>query len=147
MPRVAVPDTSCLIALQSVDLLDLLTRFYDRIDVPAAVAMEFGDGLPMGAAVVAPDNELLVLSLRQRLGAGESEVIALAAASPERIAILDDRKARSVAGKLGVRHTGTLGMLLKAHAGKASFDLDRVLRGLRAIGFRLPDDLDVNGAG
>lgn len=143
MPRAAVPDTSCLIALQSVDLLDLLARIYDRIDVPAAVAREFGEGLPARAAVVGPDNELLVLSLRQRLGAGESEVIALAAASPDRIAILDDRKARSVAVGMGVRLTGTLGVLLKAHASGAAFDLRDTLERLRAVGFRVPDDFEI----
>jgi predicted nucleic acid-binding protein len=142
MPRVAVPDTSCLIALQSVELLDLLAHLYDRIDVPSAVAREFGEGLPASATVVRPDNELLVLSLRQRLGAGESEAIALAAADPERIAILDDRKARSVAAGMGVRLTGTLGVLLKAHAGGASFDLAGTLERLRTVGFRVPDDFE-----
>jgi predicted nucleic acid-binding protein len=143
MPRVAVPDTSCLIALRSVELLDLLSGLYDRIAVPAAVALEFGAELPARVTVVRPDNELLVLSLRQRLGAGESEVIALAAADPERIAILDDRKARSIARGMGVRLTGTLGVLLKAHASGAPFDLDAVLLRLRAVGFRMPGDFEL----
>ena len=142
MPRVAVPDTSCLIALQSGELLDLLSGLYDGIAVPAAVALEFGAELPASMPVVRPENELLVLSLRQRLGAGESEVIALAAADPERIAILDDRKARSIAIGMGVRLTGTLGVLLKAHAGGAPFDLVQALLKLQAIGFRMPDDFD-----
>jgi predicted nucleic acid-binding protein len=124
-------------------LLDLLSGLYDRIAVPAAVALEFGAELPARVTVVRPDNELLVLSLRQRLGAGESEVIALAAADPERIAILDDRKARSIARGMGVRLTGTLGVLLKAHASGAPFDLDAVLLRLRAVGFRMPGDFEL----
>ena len=48
------------------------------------------------------------------LGAGEREVLALARESPDAIAILDDGAARRVAAVLGIRHRGTLGVLLDA---------------------------------
>lgn len=42
MPEIAVVDTSALIALEKINLLDILCRLYERIIVPEAVANEFG---------------------------------------------------------------------------------------------------------
>lgn len=46
------------------------------------------------------------------LGRGESEVIALASETSIR-AVIDDEKARKTAGRLGVKVTGTIGILFK----------------------------------
>ncbi len=42
MPEIAVVDTSVLIALEKINLLDILCRLYERIIVPEAVVNEFG---------------------------------------------------------------------------------------------------------
>jgi len=48
------------------------------------------------------------------LGAGEREVITLAIQEPGALVVLDDARARKQARALGIRLTGTLGVLLKA---------------------------------
>lgn len=48
------------------------------------------------------------------LGAGESSVISLAESLPETLAILDDLAARRCAHALGLKVTGTLGVILMA---------------------------------
>lgn len=52
--------------------------------------------------------------LHRELGAGESEALALAAQHQPSLLIVDDVAARAVAQTLGLRYTGTLGILLKA---------------------------------
>ena len=42
MPEIAVVDASALIALEKINLLDLLCRLYEEIVLPEAVIKEFG---------------------------------------------------------------------------------------------------------
>jgi predicted nucleic acid-binding protein len=55
-----------------------------------------------------------VLPLAADLGRGEASVLALALESPYAVVILDDALGRRAAELLGVRMTGTLGLLLDA---------------------------------
>jgi predicted nucleic acid-binding protein len=72
-----VSNSSCLIGLEAVGHLDILQQLYTTIEVPEAVAQEFGSALPTWAQVHAVQNRSLVQSLRLGLGAGEAEAIAL----------------------------------------------------------------------
>jgi predicted nucleic acid-binding protein len=56
----------------------------------------------------------LLLPIITDLGAGEREVLALAAETPNSLVILDDALARRYARLLNLTLTGTLGVLLKA---------------------------------
>ena len=146
MPEV-IADTSPLQYLYQTDLLDLLHHLYGRVAVPQAVARELAEGLARGISlpdinaiewvriVSAPGQELLPLAAD--LGAGEREVLALAASLPDALALVDDALARRHAQLLGVAFTGTLGVLLRA---KESGHLDAVapaLERLDAARFRL----------
>lgn len=42
MSRLVVTDTSCLIALDAIERLDILSGLYDDVLVPSAVVAEFG---------------------------------------------------------------------------------------------------------
>jgi hypothetical protein len=135
-PQRVVPDTSCLIALSALSLLDLLHEFYDEVLIPRGVAVELGEPLPAWAVLVdaAP---LVVAALRDSLGLGESEVIAVAAEHPGSIAVLDDERARAVARAMGVTLTGTLGVLLRARREGRLPSLSAALDTLDAAGFRM----------
>ncbi len=114
MPEKAIADTSALIALEKINLLDLLCKIYSKIIPPEAVINEFGTpsiGCYSVEKIKSPLVRLLVSDLN--LGKGESEVLALASETGLRI-IIDDLKARKVAEKLGLNVTGTIGILLKA---------------------------------
>ena len=70
---------------------------------------------------------------------GEAEVIALAASLPDAQLILDDLAARRHAKLLGLRVTGTLGILLKAKQGNLLNQLKPLVERLDEAGFRLAD--------
>lgn len=71
------------------------------------------------------------------LGTGEREVLSLAAERPEAMAILDDALARRMALHLGIRFTGTLGVLLRAKAAGHLEAIKPVVDRLQELGFRL----------
>lgn len=125
MPEiVAVPDSGPLIALARIHQLDLLPRMFDKVVSPPEVWNEVtikGKGLP-GASKVAQVNWLiievpephLVLPLSILVDAGEAQAIALAQTISDCIILLDDARARKIAGRLKIKQIGTIGLLLRA---------------------------------
>jgi len=108
----AVVDSTCLIGLERIGRLDILPAILDPILVPPAVVSEFGSH-PGWLTVLSPVNSGTVAALKLIVDIGEAEAIAVAQERGCRI-ILDDRKARMVAQRLGIPVTGTVGILLKA---------------------------------
>lgn len=148
MPEV-VSDTSPLQYLHQAGLLDLLPRLYDRVLVPEAVALEIEEGLARGVAlpevraldwitvVEPPAPELLPLVTD--LGPGERSALAVALEHRSTV-ILDDALARRHAALLGIRLTGTLGILIRAKREGHLPAVLPVLERLEALGFRLGED-------
>ncbi|MBM4396157.1 MAG: DUF3368 domain-containing protein [Deltaproteobacteria bacterium] len=141
MPSVAIPDTSCLIGLSGGRLLELLRDLYPEVTVPRGVADEFGEALPNWVSVALVGNVGQVQALRSSLGQGESEVIALALERTDSVAVLDDLRARRLARDLGVRFTGTAGVLLKARSAGFLPSVAEALEAMQSSGFRLSDEL------
>lgn len=141
MPKVAIPDTSCLIALSSLGKLEILKQFYATVLVPSAVQNEFGDGLPAWIKVKDVSDHLSTSVLRNSLGPGEAEVIVLASEENESLVILDDQKARRIAIDLNIRCTGTIGLLLRAKNEGLVNSLADVLGPLAESGFRISAEL------
>ena len=123
-----VSDSSPLIHLAKIEVLEPISRLYSRILIPPAVwreVVEESDGRPgaveMEKAVAAgwmvkqaAKNETLVIALRQTLDNGEAEAIALATELHPESVLLDDKLARQMARRLGIPVTGTIGVLLRA---------------------------------
>ncbi len=77
-------------------------------------------------------------------GRGEKQAIALALELSALI-VLDDKRARNYARRIGLRLTGTLGVLLRLHRmGLASRDLDEDLRLLEGADMRITPELRQN---
>ena len=110
--RAAVLDSTCLIALERVGRMTLLPGIFGKVLAPPAVGHELG-ALPSWLQIQPVENWAMVTALQLTLGRGESEALALAS---ERglLLVTDDLKARRAAAKLGVRCTGTIGILLRA---------------------------------
>ncbi len=108
----AVLDTACLIGLGRIGRLDLIPMLIEPVVVPPAVEMEFGTCLEW-MLVETPRDHGMVAALRLVVDYGEAEAITLAYEKRIRI-ILDDRKAREAAMRLGIPVTGTLGLLVIA---------------------------------
>lgn len=124
---IVISDTSVITNLVAIHHLCLLQQFYDLILIPEAVYRELADIDPPvpGPVEVQTLDWLEVLSLRDRtiadqlqnqfqLDPGESEAIALALEINADLLLIDERRARAEATRLGLRITGLLGMLVEA---------------------------------
>ena len=147
MPDEVISDTSPLQYLHQVDCLELLPELYGTIIVPEGVAEEIAAGKARGVFLpdlgdlnwitVQPDPHLDILPFAVDLGQGEREVLSLTAIRPNALALLDDGLARHFAKHLGIRFTGTLGVLLKAKTMRHLDTVRTVIDQLQANGFRL----------
>ena len=136
----AVVDSTCLIALERIERLDLVPRLFSQVFAPPAVVEEFGE-TPDWLNVQEVVNRTLSEALRTQLGAGESEVIALSTELTDAVAVLDDKKARRVAHEMRLKVMGTVGLLLRAKQCDLLPELKPVLDNLEGVGFRLSDEL------
>ena len=147
----AVFDTSSLIILDLLGYIPLLQRLY-KVVVPEAVCEELSarPGSP-GSGVVALDwvvhrapGAESVRQVRREpptVGRGEREVIALGLELSCPV-VLDDRKARQRARRLGLEITGTLGVLLRLHDfGFTSRAIEEDMQLLEEAGMRISPEL------
>jgi uncharacterized protein len=119
-PPVIINNTP-LVALWSLDRLDLLRDLFGAVWLPTAVESEFlaVDPVARQQALVGVDWLQTVSPSDPRhaltytgLDRGEAEVLALAVEHKARLVIMDERKGRRYAYRLGLPLTGTLGILL-----------------------------------
>jgi len=117
-------NTSPLQYLHQIGMLHLLPALVNTVIVPEAVVEELATGRELGVSL--PDVRGLgwivvrrpvsapALPLVTDLGRGETQVLALALETLDAIIVVDDDLARRTAEALGLRLTGTLGILLDA---------------------------------
>jgi predicted nucleic acid-binding protein len=145
MPEV-VSNTSPLLYLHQLGSIALLPALYSRVLIPASVVDELAAGRAAGHDVpsvaafpwasVVSSPTLALLALATDLGKGEAEAIAIAH-ERNALLILDDGLARRHAKLVGVRLTGTLGVLVKAKAAGHIPQVASVVSRLTELGFRL----------
>lgn len=123
MVTTLIVNASPLISLGKIDGLRLLASPLFKVYVPRPVADEVliqaNDDAAQwltdaGHACLVPARPLDLILLAWDLGPGETSVIAEASHQTEAVAVLDDLAARRCAQSLGLRCTGTLGLLLMA---------------------------------
>ena len=118
--RPVVSNTTPLITLAGVGLLDLLPQLYGQIWIAEVVHREYQAGqtarepdldtLPwLIVRPVAVEPVLVAL-----LDEGEAATITLATAQRARVVVLDEARGRRVAQRRGLATIGTLGVLLRA---------------------------------
>ena len=140
-------NTSPLQYLYQLGRLELLPALVTRLIVPSAVVAELESGRAAGCHL--PDVSTLpwvtvqqpagttVLPLAADLGRGEASVLALALESKQPVIILDDAVARRAAALLGIRFTGTLGILVEAKKRRMILAVAPLLDELDALRFRV----------
>jgi predicted nucleic acid-binding protein len=124
---IIVSDTSALTNLAAIDHLQLLHQLYGQVLIPEAVYRELTAIVPpvSGAVEVDMNSWLQVKTVsdrgvverlhnESRLDPGESEAIALALELDADLLLIDERRGRAEANRLGVRITGLLGILIEA---------------------------------
>ena len=146
MPEI-ICNASALQYLHQLGCLHLLPALCGRVLVPQAVAEELAAGKARGIDLPIPQEldwvvirrpaSAAILPLVTDLGPGETEVLALALESSDAVVILDDALARRMAETLGIRLTGTLGILLDAKRAGLIPTVMPLLDRLQALRFRL----------
>jgi len=119
---VVISDSSPLISLLSVEKLDILGKLFETVMIPEVVYNEVFNkkvsNLDLKKTkflqIEKVTDRKMVKLLKMQLGYGESEVIALALEKGIDRVIIDDKQARKVADKLGLKVIGTLGILILA---------------------------------
>jgi predicted nucleic acid-binding protein len=120
---IVVSDTSSLLALAVVNRLDLLQRLFDAVVIPQAVFSELAassryviEAIQTASwiTVKRASDEKLIHELESFLDRGESEAIALAKELRADLLLIDERKGRREASRLGISIIGLIGVLARA---------------------------------
>jgi len=151
MSRVWIVNASPLILLGKIDHVVLLRELSDKLIVPDRVVREVG-ARPAGERVISEvasfpgvqfEAEIATSAelAAWNLGPGETQVLALAGASPGSRAVLDDLEARRCAQSLGLSMIGTLGVVLRAKQRGVIDKARPVIEHLRRVGLYASDSL------
>jgi len=150
---IVVSNTSPIINLACIGQLDLLRQIYGQITIPDAVFTEITvNGIGQPGAEEVPRLPWMILRpviqrplvnvLRLELDAGEAEALACALELPADLILLDERRAREVAQRLGLRFIGLLGVLIEAQRQQRISRIRPLLDDLRQkAGFWITDAL------
>lgn len=139
--RNIISDSSCIIALDNIGMLDLLKHLYGNIIISKEVAAEYGSPLKKWMTVKDITNKTYLRILSGIVDEGEASAIALYFEIKDSTLILDDLKARNLAKDLGIKYTGLMGMLVKAKQKKLIGAVKPVLFKLEANNFRISENL------
>ncbi len=146
---IVVTNTSPLLALDRIGLIELIPRLFSAILRPESVRKEIQEGLEFGYQNrLLEDTDWLKtvedppeMMLRKELGAGETSAIALAVRIKADWILLDDLAARLVAEELGLHVMGTLGILIAARSKGMIQSAYESAKDLKTVGFRVTDAL------
>ena len=141
MYNLIIADTSCLIVLEQIGLLDLLKEFYNEIHITNEVKSEFKKEIPEWIIVTELIDKQRQKILELNLDKGEASAIALCLGNKDSLLLIDERKGRNVAQNLGIKITGTLGILIKAKNQNLIISLKTEFDKLKNVGFWVSDKL------
>ena len=148
-----VSNTSPIINLACIGRLDWLPMLYGEIVIPPAVFHEITVAAPNSPGAVevrtaawirqySVNNPPLVASLLLELDPGEAEAIACALEVKAKLLLIDERRGRLVAHRLGLSVTGLMGVLLLARKRGLTDSIRPSLDDLRRVaGFWISDAL------
>ena len=153
---IVVSDTTPIISLIKINRLDLLEKLFKEVLIPDAVFSELTTNTIFAdeAEIVKASSFLKTSSVQNRkalqllqavsgLDDGESEAIILADELKSEVLVIDERKGRKVAQKLGIKITGTVGILIQAYNEKmiSAEEIKTYLTQLKNSNIRLSDSL------
>jgi predicted nucleic acid-binding protein len=144
----AISNSTPLIVLAKINRLDLLKDYFGEIYIPEEVYDEVvrRGGNLAGSSEVASctwikvepvKNRMAVETLSLSLDKGEAEAIVLSK-EKDSLLIIDDGAGRKTAELLGVKITGTVGVLLLASM-DGRLNLRKTMDELKSVGFRLSE--------
>lgn len=119
-----VSNTTPLSCLLKIGQADLLRDLYERLVIPGEVATELDkagsihhnwrDQLPFVQAIPTEASDPVLTLLSAEIDPGEAAAIALARRIRSELLIIDDQAGRRFAQRLGLKVTGTVGVVIAA---------------------------------
>jgi predicted nucleic acid-binding protein len=103
MQKVIIADTSCIILLDKIVELNLLSKLFGQIIITQEIADEFKKELPDWFVIVNPTNKTYQKILEASLDKGEASAIAFAIEQSNCLLIIDDYKGRKYAEHRNIR--------------------------------------------
>jgi len=141
MQKVIISDTSCLILFDKIEELALLNKLFGEITITPEIAQEFKKKLPDWINIASPVNKTYQKILEASLDKGEASAIAYAIEQSDCLLIIDDSKGRKYAEQLGIKITGTLGVIIDAKLSGLINSVKPLLDKIEKTNFRLTSDL------
>ena len=141
MDKIIISDTSCLIALSNIGLLDVLRDLYQEVIITKEVQAEVGGNLPEWIIVSEVKNKDKQAEIEKIIDKGEASSIALALEIKNSILIIDEVKGRKIAKSFDLDIIGTIGILLLADKKGLITDVLSTILKMVNRGFRLSDTL------
>lgn len=153
---IVVSDTTPVISLMKAGQLGLLRQLFGVAYIPEAVYRELTDNEAFFEEVrmvqeceflymqkVNNGKSVAILQNFTGLDAGESEAIILADEMNSDVLLMDERKGRQVAKKLGITITGTIGILTQAfdEGMLTKKDVEKCIERLKECGIRISEKL------
>jgi len=140
--RKIIVDTSCLIILSKIKELYLLKLWYEEILITDVVAKEFNEPLPDWITVCSIKFNEKEFLFEKRLDKGEASVIILALERSNSTIIIDDFKGRALANELGIKVTGTIGIIISAKNKKLIPSIKPILEKIKETNFYISKELE-----
>ncbi|MGB1243625.1 MAG: DUF3368 domain-containing protein [Chitinophagales bacterium] len=141
LERIIIADASCLIALTNIDELEVLQKVYEEITITPEVKEEYGDSLPDWIVIEEVLEKEKIALLELQLDKGESSAIALALEKENSLLLIDERKGRAIAKRMGVAITGILGVIIKAKEIGVVEKVKPFIEKLESVEFRISERL------
>jgi predicted nucleic acid-binding protein len=132
-----------LVTFWAIGRLDILRSLFDEILIPVAVRDEFlATEKESRRRTLREESWIRVVEVQNSrriqsfvgLDAGETEVLVLAEEQDASLILIDERKARRFAERMGLPISGTLGILLLAKEEKVISAIAPVLRKIQEAG-------------
>ncbi len=139
--NIVIADTTCIILLDKIGELDLLSVMFNKVSVTKEIADEYGKPLPAWIEIKNVTDKHYQKILETELDIGEASAIALYIELGDSLIILDDNKARQYANKLQLNYTGTFGILLSAKQRGIVSSLRYLFEKIKKTNFRFSQKL------
>ncbi|NLO02587.1 MAG: DUF3368 domain-containing protein [Bacteroidales bacterium] len=138
---IVISDTSSLILFHKIGELELLRKLYNRVIITPEIQTEFQEQLPNWIKIESVQDKKYQEFLETQVDWGEASAIALAKEIENALLLLDDLKARKLAGKLNLKFTGTLGVINKARQLGIVHKIKPLIDKLLLTNFRISENI------
>jgi predicted nucleic acid-binding protein len=142
-----IVDTSCLIILSKIKELHLLKLLYGEVLITDTIAKEFDEPLPNWIIICPIKLNENILLFEKRIDKGEASAIMLALEILNSTIIIDDFKGRALAKELGIKVTGTIGIIISAKNKKLIPSIKPILEKIKETNFYISKALENEALG